>query len=627
MIKSNFQLQKEKERSILDCITSITGKLDEATVVGFTPPMGGIAKPQFSSSLGRPGEGPALAGTPESKLSGEELEAARRNAVSKPVTSTSNLNNSSTPTQSAFNNNNPNWAKQRAKALTNPVLPPLQAGQSTPFVAKGPFVPQGQAQQPQAAQYQTAMAGTVPAGALPVGTGMAMQSAQQAAEVKGRDAWERSRAGKFDYKNEVLPSANFDPVVIDARKALANTQSAASTPSTQPGPAAPTSPKQTTNMPSYLPQTAKPSPDIVELSPDERYKQTMAGGNFSGATIATTAGMSSRSSGQVQSAGDAQAIASAKEIAMTPEQREARKVAREAAEDKQEIEKERIHKRLQAQRTARNVRETERLTGEEAAQKNRETERDQNRRRYSRPIYNQDGSVTDSYSGENINTVSSGGNNGSGSRGSRGIVSSGRLGSGGGGGSRLPESFNPSSSRLEEIAGVGPAGVIASNAAHAATQAYNNQIKNAVATGAKTSIDFIKDYAPKVGYIVGTPPRELAATATGRLSGLGFSKQGAEERFNYYRTGLNKLGNAGANLATGLAGAFLGSAAAKAAKAAPTSVGGKLLGVAGQLGKDVFDVINPKQYVSAAADEAATLTGAALYDPRMAGMNFKTTKK
>jgi hypothetical protein len=161
MIKSNFQLQKEKERSILDCITSITGKLNEATVVGFTPPMGGIARPQFSSSLGRPGEGPALAGTPESKLSGEELEAARRNAVSKPVTTPSNLNNSSTPTQSAFNNNNPNFAKQRAKALTNPVLPPLQDGQSTPFVVKGPFVPQGQPQQPQAAQYQTAMAGAL----------------------------------------------------------------------------------------------------------------------------------------------------------------------------------------------------------------------------------------------------------------------------------------------------------------------------------------------------------------------------------------------------------------------------------------------------------------------------------
>ena len=581
MIKSNFQLEKEKERSILDCITSITGKLDEATVVGFSAPMGGIAGAQ------------------------------------------------------------PSWATQRAKALTNPSLQlPLQPGQSTPFVAKGPFVTQGQAQQPQAAQYQTAMAGTVPAGALPTGIGMALQAGQQAAEVKGRDAWERSRAGTFNYGQEVLPSANYDPVVIDARKALANTQSAASTPSAQPGPAAPTPPKQTTNMPSYLPQTAKPSPDIVELSPDERYKQTMAGGNFSGATIATTAGMSSRTSGQVQSAGDAQAIASAKEIAMTPEQREARKVAREAAEDKQEGytnakgehvdgEKDRIHKRLQAQRNARNVRETERLTGEEAAQKNRETARDQNRRRYSRPIYDQDGSVTDSYSGENIGMVSSGGNNGSGGRGGRGgIVSSGRSGLGGGaGGSRLPESFNPSSSRLEEVAGVGPAGIAATNAARAATQAYNNQIKNAVATGAKTSIDFIKDYAPKVGYIVGTPPRELAATATGRLSGLGFSKQGAEERFNYYRTGLNKLGNAGANLATGLAGAFLGTAAAKAAKAAPTSVGGKLLGVAGQLGKDVFDVINPKQYVSAAADEAATLTGAALYDPRMAGMNFKTTKK
>jgi hypothetical protein len=304
-------------------------------------------------------------------------------------------------------------------------------------------------------------------------------------------------------------------------------------------------------------------------------------------------------------------------------------VAREAAEDKQEIEKKRIYDRLQIQRTARNKRETGRLDREEEAQKNRERERDQNRRRYSRPIYDQDGSVTDSYTGENIGMVSSGGNNGSGGRGGRGgIVSSGRSGLGGGaGGSRLPESFNPSSSRLEEVAGVGPAGIAATNVARAATQAYNKQIKDAAAAAAKTSINFVKDYAPKVGYIVGTPPRELAATATGRLAGLGFSKQGAEERFNYYRTGLNKIGNAGANLATGLAGAFLGSAAAKAAKAAPTSVGGKLLGVAGQLGKDVFDVINPKQYVSAAADEAATLTGAALYDPRMAGMNFSTKTK
>ena len=535
MIKSNFQLEKEKERSILDCITSITGKLDEATVVGFSAPMGGIAGAQ------------------------------------------------------------PSWATQRAKALTNPVLPPLQAGQSTPFVAKGPFVPQGQAQQPQAAQYQTAMAGTVPAGALPVGTGMAMQSAQQAAEVKGRDAWERSRAGKFDYKNEVLPSANFDPVVIDARKALANTQNTSTpTPPVQPSRtdqtiarakassadtqdllargrdiinqskashersvAASNQLRQTMNN---MPQTSRPSytltPDIVELSPDERYRRTMASGDFNGAGIPETVNMKERAmkeramkekaSGQVQSAGDAQAISSAKEIAMTPEQREARKLAREAAEDKQEKEKQRIYDRLQIQRTARNTRETGRLDKEEEAQKNRERERDQKRRRYSRPIYDQDGSVTDSFSGENIGMVSSGGNNGSGSR---GIVSSGRSGLGGGaGGSRLPESFNPSSSRLEEVAGVGPAGIAATNAAHAATQAYNKQIKDAAAAAAKNTINFVKDYAPKVGYIVGTPPRELAATATGRLAGLGYSDEGALNRFKYYRQGLDTVRNSAKGL-------------------------------------------------------------------------------
>ena len=46
------------------------------------------------------------------------------------------------------------------------------------------------------------------------------QQNQQAAEVKGRDAWERSRAGTFDYGTETLPSANYDPVVVQGREAL-----------------------------------------------------------------------------------------------------------------------------------------------------------------------------------------------------------------------------------------------------------------------------------------------------------------------------------------------------------------------------------------------------------------------
>jgi len=43
---------------------------------------------------------------------------------------------------------------------------------------------------------------------------------KQSDEVKGRDAWERSRAGTFDYGTETLPSANYDPVVVQGREAL-----------------------------------------------------------------------------------------------------------------------------------------------------------------------------------------------------------------------------------------------------------------------------------------------------------------------------------------------------------------------------------------------------------------------
>ena len=60
----------------------------------------------------------------------------------------------------------------------------------------------------------------IPAKALPTATGTALQMGMQAAEMKGADAWGRVRAGEFDFANEDLPSANFDPLVVKARADL-----------------------------------------------------------------------------------------------------------------------------------------------------------------------------------------------------------------------------------------------------------------------------------------------------------------------------------------------------------------------------------------------------------------------
>jgi hypothetical protein len=507
MIKSKFQLEKEKERSILDCITSITGKLNEATVVGFSAPMGGIAGAQ------------------------------------------------------------PSWAQQQVNKLTNPVLPlPLKPGQSTPFIARPPFVPQ-----------------TLP---LPLKPGQS------------------------------TPFIARPPFVGQAQS------------SQQP---------QGSNQA----QIATPSPDIVEPSPDELYRQRMNDGNFSGSSISDEATMRERATermGQapsttsmpsylpqtqntptaeqrVRAAGEAQAVDSAKEIALTPEQREARRVAREAAEDKREGytdsegnhvdgEKDRIHKRGQAQRDARNAREADRLRGEGVAQDNREKERDQNRRRYSR------GSPTNQNSSPSI---SSGGSN----------VKYG-LGGGqsiGGGGKHIPESFKGSLNRLDEIA----SGI--SGAMDAID--LGKHIKDFAVNAAGEAIDFTKIYAPKIGYIALTPPKVLAAAATGRLAGLGYSKEGSVDTFNYYRNMIAGLGKAGGNLLTGLAATAAGQKLGTAAGKVGTAVGKVIDKIPGgrigmQVGKDVVGALDPEGHINAFADEAATLAGAAMYDPRMAGLNFKT---
>ena len=548
MIKSNFQLEKEKEQSILDCITSITGKLNEATVVGFSAPMGGIANAQ------------------------------------------------------------PSWATQRAKALTNPSLPlPLQPGQSTPFIARPPFVPQTQSSQ------------------QPQGSNRA-QIARPSPDIVEPSADERY--------NQTMAGGNFSGASI------ADTASMKERATERMGQAS-----SGTSMPSYLPQTSpsytyskekQPSPVLPFTNPQQEYRWNTSKQREPSDVIDMDSYNAGKYSGlqptadqRVRAAGEAQAAESAKEINMTPQERDARRVAREAAEDRQEGEttatkvgektvyrqvggeKERIHNRLQSQRDARNAREANRLRGEEEAQKNREKERDINRRRYSRPIYNQDsGDVTDSYTGLNIGNQrgnQSGGNMSSGR--------SGLGGGGGGGGSSIPESFKGSLNRLDEIA----AGI----SAIAGTELGKHIKKFAINAGSE-AINCAKNQATKIVYIALTPPRTLAAAATGRLRGLGYSKEGAIDTFNYYRNMIGGLGKAGGTLLTGLAGTAagqkVGTAAGTAAGKAASWVGP--LGI--KLGKDVVGALDPAGHVDAFADEAALNTGAAVWDPRMLSYNIKS---
>ena len=97
--------------------------------------------------------------------------------------------------------------------LSPNMQPSLQPMSSTPLPVKR--------QAPTATPPATNLMRTiVPATALPTAIGTALQMGQQAAEIKGADAWGRSRAGTFDYANETLPSANYDPVVVQGREAL-----------------------------------------------------------------------------------------------------------------------------------------------------------------------------------------------------------------------------------------------------------------------------------------------------------------------------------------------------------------------------------------------------------------------
>jgi hypothetical protein len=83
------------------------------------------------------------------------------------------------------------------------------------------------------------------------------------------------------------------------------------------------------------------------------------------------------------------------------------------------------------------------------------------------------------------------------------------------------------------------------------------------------------------------PAQELAASLTGRLSGTGYTEQGALNRFNTYK----KI----TDIIPALTSAGLGGAAAG-------KLGGMVTGLA-----------------QSGGDELATLATAALYDPRAAG--------
>jgi hypothetical protein len=534
MIKSNFQLEKEKERSILDCITSITGKLNEATVVGFSAPMGGIAGAQPSS------------------------------------------------------------ATQRAKALTNPSLPlPLQPGQSTPFIARPSFVPQAQSsQQPQ-------------------------RSNQAQIARPSPDIVEPSPDERY---NQTMAGSNFSGASISDTAGMKERATE------RMGQAS-----STTSMPSYLPQTSlsstyskekQPSPVLPFTNPQQEYRFNTSTQREPGDLI----DMNSYNAGKYSGL---QPSASEKEINMTPEQRETRKVARETAEDTQEGEttpikvvdkivytqkggeKNRIHNRLQSQRNARNEREAERLAGEEKAQENREKERNLNRRKYSRPIYNQKtGEVTDSITGKKIGQQ----------RGENDNSSS----DGDGSSTATHESFKGSLNRLDEIAAGISAGI-----GLIGSSDYAQHLKKFAVNAGREAIDFTKTYAPKIGYMALTPPKVLAAAATGRMAGLGYSKEGALDTFNYYRNMIGGLGKAGGNLLTGLAATAGGRAAGGVAGKAGTIAGKALDKIPGgriglRLGKDVVGSLDPDGHVNAVADEAANFAGAAMWDQRLLSLNIKS---
>jgi hypothetical protein len=136
-------------------------------------------------------------------------------------------------------------------------------------------------------------------------------------------------------------------------------------------------------------------------------------------------------------------------------------------------------------------------------------------------------------------------------------------------------------------------------------------------------IDAVKDLFTNPGTtIVGalaTPRSQLMAAASGRSSGLGFSKETAQQRFTHFRKELPNLVKSYAGMAAGALGQTTGSAGPVGNKdylgrflTNPTT--NKIANIAGKL-------LSPlKGYGSAAGDEMAKVASAAFGDIRDASV-------
>ena len=429
---------------------------------------------------------------------------------------------------------------QRAKALTNPSLPPLQPGQSTPFVVKGPFVPQGQAQQ---------------------------KSKPSLPDINDLSPDERYRrtmaAGNFN-GNSISSEATMRGLGVDSVKERAGQQ-------TQVGVEDP-------NYATGFPDNKLPAG--YAKRPDGVYNTT---------TGLRVAGSGPQDPDYVPFSKTPEGIRRGN---LTKDERDKEDRTKWNTYHKDQDEKiERSNKRRSIANRQKQIDTLLKRGAILTPDQIRGTDVDED----GNPITDKDGKPVNIklpdlseyptqrdiiHQREEQDRERQRGNNN--------------------------ESYNPGKYNYLQEAGSGISGVL---------KPVLDPLGSWAQGAAREAIDFTKVYAPKVGYIALTPPKELAATVTGRLGGLGFSKEGAQDRFNYYRNMLHGVGNLGSGLlaASGV-GSKIGGAIDKL----------NLNSTAVAAGKNLLGALQPDKFINAAADEAATLTGAALYDPRMAGMNFRS---
>ena len=160
---------------------------------------------------------------------------------------------------------------------------------------------------------------------------------------------------------------------------------------------------------------------------------------------------------------------------------------------------------------------------------------------------------------------------------------------------------------------------------------FDTDMKSLAVKTGQFGIDTAKN-ALKLGTLIAIPPEELASTATGRMAGLGYSKQGAEKRFDYYRTKIDQVPGALAGLVSD-AGSLLknyvpglsnvvGKTVGKAVNAVTNSKLGKMGSAVADSNTGKAIASAAQTYGRAASDEAAKLMTGALYDPRSVSLSL-----